>query len=57
MHILGMPLDAWILLLFSAGLGLGLEVAFLRAQKRVAATRDDRRDHPGTTGRHVEDVT
>lgn len=57
MQILGLPLDAWILLLFSAGLGLGLEVAFLRAQKRHAAARDDRDDHAGTAGRRVEDVT
>ena len=41
MPILGMPLDAWILLLVSVGLGLGLEVAFLRAQKRHSAARDE----------------
>ncbi len=29
-----MPLDAWILLLLSVGLGLGLEVVFLRARRR-----------------------
>jgi hypothetical protein len=29
-----MPLDAWILLLLSVGLGLGLEVAFISARKR-----------------------
>lgn len=42
MPILGMPLDAWILLLVSVGLGLGLEVVFLRAQKRHASSRNDR---------------
>ena len=29
-----MPLDAWILLLFSVGLGLGLELAFMAARRR-----------------------
>ena len=37
MQILGMPLDAWLLLLASVGLGLGLELAFVRAQKRHSA--------------------
>jgi hypothetical protein len=41
MTILGMPLDAWILLLVSVGLGLGLEVAFLRAQRRHSSARVD----------------
>jgi hypothetical protein len=54
MQILGMPLDAWILLLLSAGLGLGLEAAFLRAQKHLAAARDDR---AGIAERQAEDVT
>lgn len=34
MSILGMPLDAGILLLVAVGLGLGLEVAFVMARKR-----------------------
>jgi hypothetical protein len=42
MPILGLPMDAWILLLVSVGLGLGLEIAFLRAQKRYSTARDDR---------------
>jgi hypothetical protein len=29
-----MPLDAWILLLFSVGLGLGLELAFVVTRRR-----------------------
>jgi hypothetical protein len=29
-----MPLDAWILLIVSIGLGLGLEVAFMLARRR-----------------------
>ncbi len=29
-----LPIDAWILLFCAVGLGLGLEVAFYRAQKR-----------------------
>jgi uncharacterized protein YqjF (DUF2071 family) len=28
-----MPLDAWILLVLSIGLGLGLELAFMRARR------------------------
>jgi len=32
--ILGLPLDAWILLVLAVGLGLGLEVAFLLARRR-----------------------
>jgi hypothetical protein len=28
-----MPLDAWLLLVVSVGLGLGLEVAFFRARR------------------------
>jgi hypothetical protein len=57
MPILGMPLDAWILLLLSAGLGLGLEVAFLRAQSRHAVAAHDRDHHAGTSGHDAEDVT
>ena len=29
-----MPVGAWILLIVSIGLGLGLEVAFIRARRR-----------------------
>ncbi len=29
-----MPLDAWVLLVVSVGLGLGLEVAFILARRR-----------------------
>lgn len=28
-----LPLDSWILILLSVGLGLGLELAFIRAQR------------------------
>lgn len=31
--LLGLPLDAWVLLLVAVGLGLGLELAFLRARR------------------------
>jgi len=34
MPVLGMPLDAWILLAVSVGLGLGLELAHYRARRR-----------------------
>ena len=54
MVILGMPLDAWILLVVSVGLGLGLEVAFLRAQKRHSSARDDR---AGPAQNVAEDAT
>ena len=32
-----MPFDAWLLLVVSIGLGLGLEVAFMMARRRDAA--------------------
>ena len=35
-----LPIDAWILLFCAVGLGLGLEVAFYRAQKRHITSRD-----------------
>lgn len=44
MPILGLPMDAWILLALAIGLGLGLEVAFYRARRRDAAAR------PGVSG-------
>jgi hypothetical protein len=33
MKILGMPLDAWLLLLFAVGFGLALEIAFYLARR------------------------
>ena len=47
------PLRDWILLLLSAGLGLGLEVAFLRAQKRHAVARHDRDYRAGASGHAI----
>ena len=46
----GLPLDAWILVFCSVGLGLGLEVAFYRAQKRreVSERRYSGQDKTGT---------
>ena len=32
--VFGLPIDAWILLFVSVGLGLGLELAFMRARRR-----------------------
>ncbi|MDX1493139.1 MAG: hypothetical protein R3253_03625 [Longimicrobiales bacterium] len=40
-----MPLDAWLLLLASVGLGLGLELAYMRARRR------DGRREGGPSGR------
>lgn len=37
MRLLGLPLDAWILLVFAVGLGLGLELAFILARRRDGA--------------------
>ena len=34
MMIAGMPVDAWLLLIVAVGLGLALELAFYRAQRR-----------------------
>ena len=31
---LGLPADAWILLIVAIGFGLGLEIAFYRARRR-----------------------
>jgi hypothetical protein len=46
-----MPLDAWILLVVSIGLGLGLEMAFMRARRRDArAVRDGRASRPRPEG-------
>ncbi len=54
MSILGMPLDAWILLLVAVGLGIGLEVAFVMARKRGRSESggdagSERRDVGGAT--------
>ena len=38
--MLGMPVDAWVLLFFAVGLGLTLEVTFFRARRRRGATPD-----------------
>lgn len=32
--ILGLPIDAWTLLVFAVGLGLAMEIAFIRARRR-----------------------
>jgi len=37
--ILGLPIDAWILLVLAVGLGLGLEIVFLRAHRRDRETK------------------
>lgn len=34
--LLGLPADAWLLLIVAVGLGLGLELAFMRARRRDA---------------------
>ena len=43
--VLGLPIDAWVLLIVSVGLGLGLEIVFYRA-RRGDAKRTSRGD-PG----------
>lgn len=43
-----MPVDAWLLLLAAVGLGLSLELAFYRAQRRARrADREGNRDAGG----------
>ena len=37
--ILGLPLDAWVLLVLAVGLGLGLEIAFIRARRHDRETK------------------
>jgi hypothetical protein len=32
--MLGLPLDAWVLLFFSVGLGLSVELLFIRTRRR-----------------------
>lgn len=39
--IAGLPLGSWILLLASVGIGLGLELAFLRAQRGRGGKADE----------------
>ena len=48
--ILGLPIDAWVLLFCAVGLGLGLEVVFYRAQKsRITSNhREPSQDETGT---------
>lgn len=36
-----MPFDAWLLLIASVGLGLALEIAFMRARRRRPPARED----------------
>ena len=39
--ILGLPVDAWVLLIVAVGLGLCLELVFIRARRRDrAASRE-----------------
>ena len=43
----GMPIESWILLVVSVGLGLGLEIVFFRA-RRKDAKRASGREHGST---------
>lgn len=45
--MLGMPLDAWVLLFIGVGLGLTLEVTFFRARWRARNADDDGVDKGG----------
>lgn len=38
-----MPLDAWVLLVVSIGLGLGIELAYMRARLRERSDEGGRR--------------
>lgn len=40
--VAGLPLDAWILIAVSVGLGLGIELLHLRAQRAEAVEREAR---------------
>jgi hypothetical protein len=46
--IAGLPWQSWLLLLFSTGLGLGMEIAFFRAHRKL------RNEPPGRSGRPDE---
>jgi hypothetical protein len=37
--ILGLPIDAWVLLVLAVGLGVGLEIAFIRARRHDGETK------------------
>ena len=39
--MLGLPIDAWLLLLFAVGLGLALELAFYLGHRGDARGRDE----------------
>lgn len=41
-----MPVDAWVLLVLAVGLGLGLELAFIRARRAHGTTARDRKGEP-----------
>lgn len=38
--VAGLPLDAWILIAASVGLGLGIELLYLRAQRAESVERE-----------------
>ena len=48
--LLGMPLDAWMLLVVSVGLGLALELAFYRARRRPDDGSVGTRSHADEAG-------
>jgi hypothetical protein len=40
--VFGLPIDAWVLLIVSVGLGLGLEIVFYRARRGDTARTPSR---------------
>jgi len=44
--LFGLPIDAWVLLVVSVGLGLGLEIVFFRARRKDAKRTSGR--EPGS---------
>ncbi|HSH75711.1 MAG TPA: hypothetical protein VLA09_08520 [Longimicrobiales bacterium] len=58
--IFGLPLGAWILLFLAVGLGLGLELAFVRSRWRVrrapGAAVSDSEGHGAEEPRGVDDA-